>query len=195
MPGPIARRVLLLCTLSALALSAAAAQAQAGSAPAPAPPGVRDGQRDFDFWLGTWKARSRRLERPLSGSSTWIEFDAVNVTTAILGGRAWIDEYAADRPTGRVEGMTMGLYDPNSGDWSLYWWNPTTGPMSPPVIGRFTNGRGEFFSQEQVQGRTVLVRQLWLSERPGTLRWEQAYSTDGGKTWETNGISDWVRQR
>lgn len=174
----------LLVALSLLLPSLARAQA-------PDQPG---GERDFDFWNGTWKGHSKRLVKPLSGSTDWIEFDATNVTTMIMGGRGFMDEYHSNRPTGPVQGLTLGLFDPQAKQWSLYWWNPATGPMDQPVIGQFKNGRGEFYNQDTFKGRSILVRQTWLNPKPGVVRWEQAYSADGGKTWETNGMSDWVRQ-
>lgn len=155
---------------------------------------LTNGQRDFDFWKGSWKGHSKRLMKPLTGSTEWIEFDATNVTTMIMGGRGFMDEYQSNRPTGQVQGLTLGLFDPKAEQWSLYWWNPASGPMEPPVIGQFKNGRGEFLSQDTFEGRAILVRQLWLNPQAGVVRWEQAFSADGGRTWETNAVSDWVRQ-
>lgn len=157
--------------------------------------GATDGQRDFDFWRGTWKGHSKRLAKPLSGSTEWIEFDATNVTTMIMGGRGFMDEYHADRPTGRVRGLTLGLFDPKAKQWSLYWWNPDSGPMGVPSVGSFRGGRGEFYSTDTFEGRTILTRQTWLNPAPDRVTWEQAFSEDGGRTWETNASSVWVRQR
>jgi hypothetical protein len=158
-----------------------AARAQAG------------GQHDFDFWVGTWKCQCRRLVRPLRGSTEWKQFSASNVTRPLLDGKGWLDEYQADRPTGRVQGVTLGLFDGKSGQWSLYWWNPATGPMGAPIRGQFKEGRGEFYQEDSFEGKKIRVRNLWLNPKPGVVRWEQAFSADSGKTWETNAISDWVR--
>src|SRR5262245_64541098 len=98
----------------------------AGSVPGQAPTA---GQHDFDFWVGTWKCQCRRLVHPLSGSDEWMQFSATNVTRQVLDGKGWMDEYQSERPSGHVEGLTLGLFDPKSGQWSLYWWNPASGPM------------------------------------------------------------------
>lgn len=177
-------RLRLGLSLSAVLLlvSASHASGQSGS------------QHDFDFWVGTWKCHCRRLLHPLTGSDKWMEFEATNVTHPLLGGKGWMDEYDATRPTGRVEGLTIGLYDAKTGQWSLYWWNPASGPMGAPILGRFVDGRGEFFQDDSLDGKKIRVRNLWLNLKPGLVRWEQAYSADGGTTWETNAVSDWVRE-
>src|SRR5262245_15508131 len=103
---------------------------------------------DFDFWVGTWKCQCRRLVHPLSGSGEWMQFSATNVTRQLLDGKGWMDEYQSERPSGHVEGLTLGLFDRKSGQWSLYWWNPASGPMGEPILGRFNAGRGEFYQDD-----------------------------------------------
>ena len=153
----------------------------------------RDGQHDFDFWFGSWKVHNRRLVHPLTGSNEWVEFDGTVVARPVWGGRANADEFEADSPSGHIEGMTVRTYDPKSRQWSIYWANATKGVLEKPMIGQFKNGRGEFFDQEEFAGKTIFVRFVWSDIKPNSCRWEQAFSNDGGKTWETNWIMTFTR--
>ena len=154
----------------------------------------RDGQHDFDFEFGHWKVHNRRLLHPLTGSNQWIEFDGTLVARPIWGGRAVMDEFDADSPMGHQDGMTVRTYSPKSHQWYIYWTNSKTGAFGlPPTVGKFTNGRGEFYDQEEFNGRNIFVRFLWLASEPDKPRWEQAFSLDGGKTWETNYIITYTR--
>ena len=156
----------------------------------------RDGQHDFDFQFGRWKAHNRRLLHPLTGSNEWVEFDSTIVARPIWEGRANMDEFEADTPSGHIEGMTVRLYNPKSHQWSIYWANQKYGTFSlPATVGKFKDGRGEFFDQEDFNGVNIFVRFLWTVPTPDTTRWEQAFSTDAGKTWETNWIITAAREK
>jgi len=189
----------LLCALCALAilLQSDLALAQTESAPAPAAlqaATLRDGQHDFDFEVGTWKIHLKRLVHPLTGSTTWEEFDGTVVARALWDGRANMDEFEADRPSGRVEGLTLRLYNPKAHQWNLYWANSKTGLFSgPPQVGEFKNGVGEFYCQDTFNGRMILIRYVWSGITANSAHFEQSFSDDGGKTWEVNWISDQTR--
>ena len=106
----------------------------------------RDGQHDFDFALGTWKAHLKRLEHPLTGSKTWVEFDGTFVARKVWDGRAIIEEVELDSPGGHIEGLTLRLYNAQTHQWSIYWANSKNGAMdTSPQAGQFKNGRGEFY--------------------------------------------------
>lgn len=169
--------------------------AQNDATPAkPATAEKRDGQRDFDFELGSWKIHLKRLQHPLSGSNTWIEFDGTTVTRKVWNGRSQIEEFEVDGPTGHIEGLTLRLYNQQSHQWSLYWANSKDGSMGgPPNVGEFKNGRGEFYCYDTFNGRMVLVRYIWSEITPNSAHFEQSYSEDGGKTWEANWITDQTR--
>jgi hypothetical protein len=163
------------------------------SADAPAP---RDGQRDFDWMVGTWKADLKRLVNPLTGSTTWVEFSGTQRTWAIWSGRGVMDEFTVDNQTtkAKVEGLTVRLYNPANQTWSIYWANATNGAFSlPPTVGRWKDGRGEFYDHEELNGRWILVRYVWSDVTPTSAHFEQAFSEDGGKTWEVNWISNITR--
>lgn len=149
----------------------------------------RDGSQDFDFEIGTWKTHLRRLVNPLSGSTTWVEYEGTTVVRKVWDGRANLVELVADGPAGHFEGLSLRLYNPQSRQWSLHFANAKTGTMSQPTIGEFKNGRGEFFNQETFNGRSVLVRFVITDITTNSVRFEQAFSDDGGKTWEVNWVA------
>ena len=149
----------------------------------------RDGQRDFDFEIGTWTTRLSRLVEPLSGSSTWVEYEGTTVVRKVWDGRANLVELDVEGPKGRIEGLSLRLYNPESSQWSLNFSNSRGGTLSPPVIGEFKDGRGEFYGQETFNGRAILVRFVISDITPTSVRFEQSFSDDGGKTWEVNWIA------
>ena len=148
-----------------------------------------DGQHDFDFDIGTWKTHLRRLKNPLTGSTTWVEYKGTTVVRKVWNGRANLVELDVEGPAGRIEGLSLRLYNPQSRQWSLNFANSASGTMSPPTIGGFKNGRGEFFNQETYNGRAIFVRFVISDVTPNSCRFEQAFSDDGGKTWEVNWIA------
>jgi hypothetical protein len=153
----------------------------------------RDGQHDFDFNLGTWKTHVSRLQNPLTGSTTWVEYDGISVVRAILGGRASLFELTADGPAGHLEGAGLRLYNPQSHQWSLNWTSGKTGVLGVPTIGEFKNGRGVFVDQESLNDRVILVRNSFMDITPNSARFEQTFSDDGGQTWETNWVMTFKR--
>ena len=153
----------------------------------------RDGQRDFDFNIGTRKTHVSRLQKPLTGSSKWVEYDGKSVVREILGGRANLFELIADGPAGHLEGIGLRLYDPQSHQWSLNWANGKTGILGVPTIEEFRNGRGVFVDQESFNDRVILVRNSFLDITPNSARFEQTFSDDAGQTWETNWVMTFTR--
>jgi hypothetical protein len=152
------------------------------------------GQHDFDFELGTWKMRVKRLQHPLSGSHAWVDFGADSFTREMWGGRAQLEQFEGDAASGHLEGLTLRLFDPQSRAWRLYWATSKDGSLSVPEIGQFTEkGRGEFYAQDSYQGRAVLIRFIWTVINPNLAHFEQSFSDDGGKTWQVNWITDDTR--
>ena len=146
---------------------------------------------DFDFYVGTWNVENRRLLEPLAGRDEWDEFPAVSVARPILGGAGNSDEI--DFPTRGWSGMTVRLFNPKTELWSLYWMSTRSDVIDVPQVGRFVDGRGEFFGDDVYDGRPIRVRYIWSGITPTTAHWEQAFSTDGGQTWETNWYMDSTR--
>ena len=149
----------------------------------------RDGQHDFDFEIGTWKTHLRRLKNPLTGSTTWVEYKGTTAVRKVWNGRANLVELDVEGPSGRIEGLSLRLYNPQSRQWSLNFANSASGTLTEPVVGGFKNGRGEFFGQEMLNGRAIFVRFVISDITPNSCRFEQAFSDDGGKTWEVNWIA------
>ena len=176
---------------AAVAAPAVLAQANAGasSAKVQQPSQQHDGQHDFDFEIGTWHTQLSRLVKPLSGSTTWVKYEGTTVVRKVWGGLANLVELEAEGAAGRFQGLNLRLYDPQSRQWSLNFANANGGGLTTPTIGEFKNGRGEFYSQETFNGRAILVRFVISDITPDSCRFEQAFSDDGGKTWEVNWIA------
>jgi hypothetical protein len=168
--------------------SSAPARKSAAATPRPAA-APRDGQRDFDWEIGTWKTHLKRLVHPLTGSKEWVAYEGTTVVRKVWEGGANILELVADGPAGHFEGLSLRLYNPESRQWSLNFANRRGGTMTTPTIGEFRNGRGEFYQQDTLNGRAILVRFVISEVTPASARFEQAFSDDGGKTWEVNWIA------
>jgi hypothetical protein len=152
-----------------------------------------DGRHDFDFDFGVWKTHTSRLKNPLSGSTTWTEMNGRTVVRKVWDGRANLAQLESDGPAGHLELLSLRLFDPQAHEWSLHFATSNVGVPSVPMVGKFSNGRGEFIDQEQYNGKTILVKFTMISLSPNTARSEQAFSADGGKTWETNWINNYTR--
>jgi hypothetical protein len=180
----------LIATISTLVLARTARATAARTAQSS---GDSKGAHDFDFELGTWKIHLKRRLQPLSGSNTWVEFDGTSVTRQVWQGRSQIEQFETDSPSGHIEGLTLRLYNPDTHQWSLYWANSKDGILVVPQIGQFKNGQGEFYAQDTLNGRSILVRFLWSNTRTNVPHFEQSFSEDGGKTWEVNWLTDQTR--
>jgi hypothetical protein len=146
---------------------------------------------DFDFYVGTWRIRNRRLRKALAGCDEWYAFEATSRARTILGGRGNVDDYEA--PEQGLIGYTLRLYDEERDEWSLYWAGRHGGPLGAPQVGRIEGGRGEFLADDVWEGRPIRVVYVWSEITPTSARWEQAFSLDGGETWETNWIMESTR--
>ena len=178
---------LLFCTMGcAYAPVKAFAQQSTAARPSPAAP---DGQRDFDFEIGAWKTHLSRLLHPLTGSTTWVDYEGTTIVRKVWHGRANLVELEVDGPAGHIQALSLRLYNPDAHQWSLNFSNSSAGTVSTPAIGEFKNGRAEFYDQEMLNGRSILVRFVIADIHADSCRFEQAYSNDGGKTWEVNWIA------
>lgn len=151
------------------------------------------GMNDFDFLVGTWQTTQRKMVKPLSGSDEWETASGSMVNYRMFDGAANVDEL--DLPAFGFKGISLRLLDPATQEWSIYWVNSRNGKLAlPPVVGRFDeDGVGEFFSDEEWEGRTIRVRYRWSDITDTSARWEQAFSTDQGETWETNWTAEFSR--
>jgi ketosteroid isomerase-like protein len=155
----------------------------------PVAPTKQDGQHDFDFEIGTWKTHLKRLAHPLSGSTSWVEYEGTTVVRRVWNGRANLVELEVDGPAGHIEALSLRLYNPETRQWSLNFSNSAGGTLGVPAVGRFENGRGEFFNRETLNGKAILVRFVISNITATSCHFEQAFSDDSGKTWEVNWIA------
>jgi hypothetical protein len=160
-------------------------------------PNSNDPAHALDWDLGSWKIHMDRLVHPLTGSSTWTQMDGTTVNSRVWNGRANLAEVEADGPTGHLELLALRLYNPTTHEWNVNFATSGVGvlntPTGQPIIGEFKDGRGEFIDQEPFNGRTILVRfRIWPIDA-NHAQSEQAFSADGGKTWETNWINHYTR--
>lgn len=153
------------------------------------------GARDFDFLHGSWRIANERLVLRLSNSDAWERFEAEGICQPILGGIGNIDSF---RPLSGdwngYKGAALRLFHPESGLWSIYWADNVLCGLTPPVVGRFTDTVGEFFGDDTHGGAPVRVRFRWSGITPTTARWEQAFSADGGLSWEKNWTMAFMRE-
>src|SRR4030095_8869817 len=155
----------------------------------------RDGQHDFDFHFGIWKTHVSRLVHPLAGSKQWVEYDGTSIVSKVWNGRASLFELDVSGPAGHIEGVGLRLYNPEAHQWSLNWANSSDGVINKPMIGECKDGRGEFFDQEEFNGRMILARNGFSAITPNSSRFEQAFSDDRAKTWETNWVMTFTREK
>jgi hypothetical protein len=185
------RAVVLACGMAFVAQIVAGWQSQT---PAVAPEPVRDGRHDFDFEIGEWTTHLKRLQRPLSGSTTWVEYEGTTNVRAVLNGRANLAELVVQGPAGRIEGAALRLYEPESRQWTLNFFSIADGKLTPPMFGEFKDGRGVFHGQDTYNGRSILVRFVIARVTADSYRFEQAFSADAGQTWELNWIATDTRR-
>lgn len=180
--------------LASLALNATAQPSQATppqAKPSQATSAIApdEGRNDFDWEIGTWKTELRRLAKPLSGLNEWVEYTGTSVVRPVMDGRANLVELRVEGTAGKIEGASLRLYNPQARQWSLHYASMRNGALTRPVHGRFHDGRGEFYGEDDLDGKAILVRFVISQVTADSARFEQAYSEDGGRTWETNWIA------
>jgi hypothetical protein len=159
---------------------------------------ARDGQHDFDYLVGSWNIHLKRRLRPLTGSNDWIEFDGTVVCRHIWNGHAEVEEFNVDsnEKNIHIHGLAVRLYNPSSQEWSIYWANEKNGVMDATAqIGHFEKGIGNFYGQDTLNGKPIVVRFRWTNTATPTPHFEQSFSADGGKTWEVNWITEQTRAK
>jgi len=183
---------------AALALAASLAGGPAlATEPSDGGKAVTDHSHDFDFLIGKWKVHHWRLAERLANNHDWVEFDGTSQLWMTMDGHGTVDDNYIGLPSGPYRAVGFRAYDPKTGTWAIWWLdgrNPH-GPLEPPVIGNFNfkNGTGTFDGPTVLRGKTVLARYTWSKITPNSAHWEQAFSPDGGKTWETNWRMDLTR--
>ena len=181
--GVLAGAVTMLATRPALALEVPVSSAA-----------------DFDFLCHAWTVRHRKLRTWLAGADDWAEFDGTSTTRAILGGGGNVEDNVIEAPGGTYRAAALRCFDATDGVWRIWWLDERfPAEIGPPVVGRFEGGRGVFLTDDTWQGIPIRMRFIWLKddgpkEGDHGPRWEQAFSKDGGATWEVNWIMEFRRQ-
>ena len=151
---------------------------------------MADGQRDFNWEIGTWRSTVQVLADPLSESpDEWLHFSGTSTVRPLVDRRANVVEFEVSGPNGRIDALNLRLYEPQAQRWSLTFVNMRDGLLTPAVYGGFRNGVGEFYGDDQLGGSPIKVRFLIVRTSQDEARFEQAFSADGGPTWETNWIA------
>jgi hypothetical protein len=149
---------------------------------------------DFDFLVGRWTTHHRVLKERLAGSHEWVEFDGTYDFRQVMNGCGNVGDNLFQRPDGAFRGVSLRSYDRKTGQWSVWWLdgrNPSAN-LDPPTKGHFENGTGTFYSDDMLRGNPIRVRLTW-HHTSTSVHWEQAFSSDGGKTWETNWVTEFHR--
>lgn len=154
-------------------------------APSPAATAPASSSHDFDWNFGTWKTDIKRLLHPLSGATNWVAYEGTVTVRPLLGGIANIEVVKADGPS-HIELLDIRTYDPRSHQWIENGTSSRSGTLGVPAFGTFHDGRGIFYDQESFHNVTILVRQIFSDITANSYAFEQAFSTDGGQTWEPN---------
>jgi hypothetical protein len=186
----LARKRIMIVCMTVLVLTATTSAGGASTTSPTSPAANDDGQHDFDWELGKWRSDVRVLADPLSGSADeWLRFEGTTVVRPLMGRRANVVEFEVTGTAGRIEALNLRLFEPQADRWSLTFVNLRDGLLTPAVYGGFRDGVGEFFGEDRLNGRPILVRFLITRQGPDRARFEQAYSGDDGATWETNWIA------
>lgn len=151
------------------------------------------GTNDFDFIIGSWRVRHRRLKERLADCDEWVEFEGAVTTRKILGGHGNLEEQDVPLPGDPYRAVALRSFDAASGEWSI-WWLDGRYPRSidVPVVGRFEDGIGTFYADDTFREMPIKIRFLWIAPAAGHPRWEQAFSADAGASWETNWTMEFV---
>ncbi|WP_205853804.1 DUF1579 domain-containing protein [Phenylobacterium deserti] len=148
---------------------------------------------DFGFQTGEWRVHHRKLAERLTGCSDWVEFNGTCRASELTAGEANVEDQLLDDPAGAYRAAAFRRCDPQTGEWAIWWHDGRSTLLDPPVKGRFEGGVGRFYAHDTLRGQPILVRFVWSDIGPERARWEQAFSPDGGATWEVNWIMSFER--
>lgn len=149
---------------------------------------------DFDFLIGSWQIHHRRLKERLVDCTQWELFEGSSKAQKMLGGRANVDDNLLHLPDGDYRALTLRTFDAASSQWSIWWLDGRhPGRLDVPMVGGFISGVGHFYADDTLNGQPIRVRFLWTQcSELGHPRWEQAFSVDGGTSWEVNWVMDFT---
>lgn len=181
-------------------LAAALAAASMAGAPAQAQPAAKEvihtgGPNDFDFLVGDWDVAHHRLKGRLVGATEWEDFKGTTTMWLTLGGEGTVDDNVLELPAGTYRAVGLRAYNRDTRQWSIWWFDARYPNVEPPVRGGFKDGVGTFVGDDVHDGKPIKVRFQWSKITPTSAQWDQAYSPDGGVTWETNWVMQFTRAK
>jgi len=196
LPTPTRRSAMVAALAAAGGVAALASRARAAlQLPADVAQAATGHEHDWDWEVGRWTIHHSQLKSRLTGSTEWVEFEGTCVHWLTLGGLGNVEDQVVERPDGAYRAMTIRTFDPKAGHWLIWWLDGRfPGRIEPPVAGRFRDGVGLFTGDDTLRGRPIKVRFEWSRITPSSAHWEQAFSPDGGVTWETNWRMDFTRE-
>jgi len=151
-----------------------------------------DEYRQFDFWVGEWDVNLRTLQ----DDNSWKESRSGRAKIyRILDGRAILELWDENTPGDGIRGYSLRFFDPGREKWKLFlnWPGDNTSGTST-LSGSFRHGRGEFFAPlAAADGAQTISRYTFSDIAPDRLRWDDAFSNDGGRTWRGNWIMEFSR--
>ena len=150
--------------------------------------------RDFDFLMGKWSVKHRRLKTRLAGDTQWDSFAGSCEAFPLLGGLGNVDDNVLELPGGTYAGASIRVFDETRNLWSIWWIDSRTGTIAPPVRGGFAGGTGTFYGDDELRGKQVRARFIWSNITGHSAQWQQAFSSDAGVAWETNWVMDFLRR-
>lgn len=152
------------------------------------------GISDFDFLFGSWRVHHRRLKERLTDCTEWVAFEGTCVSRPLMGGQGNVEDNVLHLPEGTYQAIGLRAFDPRSCTWAI-WWLDSRHPHSldVPVVGGFKDGVGTFLADDTLRDRPIKVRFQWSKITPISAQWDQAFSPDGGQTWETNWVMQFTR--
>jgi len=153
---------------------------------------------DFDFLAGRWKVTDRLLRRRHVGSDDWDTFEHLSEAWALLDGRISVDDN--DFESRGVRGGTFRTLEVATQQWAIYWVSSRNGLLCPPVRGGWNGDRGEFYGDDDDEGRPIHCRFVWERLGPNRFRWSQDFAliTEGSganPAWERNWVMEGTRIR
>jgi hypothetical protein len=194
----LGRRTAVPFLAAAIAFTSVAAwtpaAAQTGAPTAANPSSLAERKHDWDWLVGRWTVRHHRLKARLAGSHEWQDFNGSSSVWLTLDGLGTVDDNVIELPGDSYRAVGIRAFDPKTNQWSIWWLDGRTPEtIFPPVHGGFKNGEGEFIGDDSFNGRPIKVRFRWTNITATSAHWEQAFSPDGGKTWETNWTMEFTR--
>jgi hypothetical protein len=149
-------------------------------------PSSTSSQNDFNFYIGKWRIKNRKLKSRLSNCNEWIEFEATDEDYKTLNGLGNVDHYRTTLDKKPFEGMTLRLFNPKTKLWSIYWADSNAGTLDVPVVGSFEKNIGKFYAKDVFNGSEIIMMFQWDKTDTDNPVWSQAFSADNGETWEWN---------